>query len=313
MRFHVLATDYDGTIAHDGVVDEPTVAALRRAKESGRKLVMVTGRELPDLLRIFPHVDLFEKLVIENGAVAVRPGHEGVPRAGRAAAGRVRRDAPPPRRRPPLHSARSSSPRSSRTRTRCSQVIHEMGLELQVIFNKDAVMVLPSGVNKATGLTAALAEMGLSAHNAVGVGDAENDHAFLAKCECAVAVANALPAVKDRADWVTEGARGAGVTELIDRLLADDLAGLGTLARHRIAVGTTDAGEEVGIDPAGGGVLVCGTSGSGKSTLTTGLLERFADAGYQFVILDPEGDYTNLEFATVLGSPARRRRSSRRS
>ena len=78
-------------------------------------------------------------------------------------------------------------------RGRCCETIRELGLELQVIFNKGAVMVLPAGVNKATGLAAALESLGLSPHNAVGVGDAENDHAFLALCECAVAVANALP------------------------------------------------------------------------------------------------------------------------
>ena len=59
------------------------------------------------------------------------------------------------------------------------EAIHELGLELQIIFNKGAVMVLPSGVNKATGLAAALEELRLSAHNVVGIGDAENDHAFL--------------------------------------------------------------------------------------------------------------------------------------
>ena len=96
------------------------------------------------------------------------------------------------------------------------ETIRELGLELQVIFNKGAVMVLPSGVNKASGLDAALAELGLSPHNAVGVGDAENDHAFLARCECAVAVANALAALKERADLVTAGEHGAGVAELID-------------------------------------------------------------------------------------------------
>jgi hypothetical protein len=102
-------------------------------------------------------------------------------------------------------------------------VIREQGLELQVIFNKDAVMVLPSGVNKATGLTAALKELNLLAHETVGVGDAENDHAFLAMCGCAVAVDNALPALKERADVVTKAARGLGVVELIDRMIADDL------------------------------------------------------------------------------------------
>ncbi|MEU3164376.1 RNA-guided endonuclease TnpB family protein [Streptosporangium sp. NPDC006930] len=104
--------------------------------------------------------------------------------------------------------------------------IRELGLEMQVIFNKGAVMVLPSGINKATGLTAALAELEMSAHSTIGVGDAENDHAFLPACECAVAVANALPAVKERCDLVTEGEHGAGVVELIDRILENDLADL---------------------------------------------------------------------------------------
>lgn len=50
MRYVALATDYDGTLAHHGVVDGPTLEALRRLKESGRRLVLVTGRELPELL-----------------------------------------------------------------------------------------------------------------------------------------------------------------------------------------------------------------------------------------------------------------------
>src|SRR5205814_5311472 len=74
--------------------------------------------------------------------------------------------------------------------------IRELGLELQIIFNKGAVMVLPSGVNKATGLAAALKELGLSGHDIIGVGDAENDHAFLEHCEFSVAVSNALDSVK---------------------------------------------------------------------------------------------------------------------
>jgi hypothetical protein len=94
-----------------------------------------------------------------------------------------------------------------------------------------------------------------------------------------------------------------GVAELIDRLLADDLTDLKTLSRHRIPVGEPDGGGPEYLDPAGGGVMVCGTSGSGKSTLTTALMERLADAGYQILIADPEGDYTNLDFASVVGNP----------
>ena len=106
------------------------------------------------------------------------------------------------------------------------ELIKNLGLELQVIFNKGAVMVLPTGVNKATGLTAALEEMAVDPRNVVAIGDAENDHAFLSFCGIGVAVGNALPMLKERADLVMEGKRGFGVTELIDRILATDLADL---------------------------------------------------------------------------------------
>src|SRR5207253_4542056 len=78
-------------------------------------------------------------------------------------------------------------------------VIGKLGLERQVIFNKGAVMVLPTGVNKGTGLAAALGELKVSTHNVVGVGDAENGHSFLSQCEYSVAVANALPSLKEQA------------------------------------------------------------------------------------------------------------------
>src|SRR5262249_9195788 len=98
------------------------------------------------------------------------------------------------------------------------RTIRDLGLELQGVFNKGAVMVLPAGVNKASGLKAALRAMGMSPHEVVGVGDAENDHAFLSICESGVAVSNALPALKERADLVTRGDHGAGVAELIDEM-----------------------------------------------------------------------------------------------
>ena len=85
------------------------------------------------------------------------------------------------------------------------QTIHDLGLELQIIFNKGAVMILPTGVNKATGLRAALTKLGISHHNTVGIGDAENDEAFLKLCEASAAVDNALDVVKKQVDIVTRG------------------------------------------------------------------------------------------------------------
>jgi hydroxymethylpyrimidine pyrophosphatase-like HAD family hydrolase len=226
-HYRVLATDYDGTLAEDGVVSANTIAALQRARASGRSLVLVTGRELDDLLRTFPAADLFDIVVAENGALLYTP--KPAPPRERPLT------APPPASFAKTLAARGVEPLSCgriivATREPHEQVvletIREMGLELEVIFNKGAVMVLPSGVDKASGLVAALAELGGSADGTVGVGDAENDLSLLGACGLGVAVANAVPALKERADLVTRQPRGAGVVELIDQMLMNDLVGL---------------------------------------------------------------------------------------
>jgi energy-coupling factor transporter ATP-binding protein EcfA2 len=184
--------------------------------------------------------------------------------------------------------------------------IRDLGLELQVIFNKDAVMVLPAGVNKATGLTAALLELGLSSHEVVGVGDAENDHAFLSLCECAVAVKNALPTVKQRADLVTPLDHGRGVEQLIERMLKNDLQDIeGHLGRHQLLMGHRADGKEAWLPAYGCNLLIAGPSGSGKSTIAKSFLERLEERHYQFCIIDPEGDYDGLDGAVTIGSSKR--------
>src|SRR6185503_13019706 len=136
--------------------------------------------------------------------------------------------------------------------------------------------------------------LGLSPHNVVGIGDAENDHAFLGLCECSVAVANALDTLKERVDWVTAEGHGDGATELVQALIATDLEHLENRLHHKLLLGKRDDGSEVTIRPYGQNLLVAGSSGAGKSTLAMGFLERLEELGYQFLIIDPEGDYSQL-------------------
>jgi hydroxymethylpyrimidine pyrophosphatase-like HAD family hydrolase len=221
MNFQALATDYDGTIAHDGIVDQPTVAALERARAAGLKLIMVTGRELSDLFNTFDHTALFDRVVAENGAVLYEPASQTVEVLGQA---------PPPelverltKENVPLSVGHSIVATVEPHEHKVLSAIHDLALEWHVIFNKGSVMALPADITKATGLVPALTALGLSHEGTVGVGDAENDQAFLRACGIAVAVANALDSVKRMADLVTAGARGAGVSELIDRMLAGEL------------------------------------------------------------------------------------------
>jgi hydroxymethylpyrimidine pyrophosphatase-like HAD family hydrolase len=295
MRYRALATDYDGTVAHHGTVTAETAASLEALKHSGRKLLLVTGRELPDLQRVCPMLDLFDRCVVENGAVIFTPSTGHV---------RVLCEPPPPVLLDTLQ-ARGVTPISvghvivatwEPHEKTVLEVIHDLGLELQVIFNKGAVMILPSGVNKASGLHEALNGLCLSAHNVVGVGDAENDHALLSLSECGVAVANAVPLLKQRADIVTAGRAGEGVSELIAAMIADDLASFEPkLARHRIPLGDCDGARRATLGAYGETVLLTGVPEAGKAVATTTLLEALGDRKYQFCVIDPKGDYAEFE------------------
>jgi phosphoglycolate phosphatase (TIGR01487 family) len=218
--YQALASDYDGTLAHHGTVSPKTIEALKRLRASGKKFVLVTGRELEELKGVFPEIDLCDLVVAENGALFYWPSNGKITLLAEQIepdfAERLRSQGVP------VSVGRVIVATVEPHETAVLQTIKAMGLELEVIFNKGSVMVLPTGVNKATGLRAGLTQLHLSTRNVIGVGDAENDHAFLRICGCGIAVANALPALKERADFVTALPHGLGVTELIDQLLANN-------------------------------------------------------------------------------------------
>ncbi|HXT55668.1 MAG TPA: HAD-IIB family hydrolase, partial [Candidatus Eisenbacteria bacterium] len=190
-----LATDYDGTLASHGQADAGALSAIERLRMSGRRAILLTGRHLDDLLTVFPRTRLFDYVVAENGAVLYEPRTREQTYLGKLPSEEF------------LHRLRELTGDSVALgkvvistclphHIAVLQAIQETGQELQIIFNKEAVMVLPSGINKASGLEYALRKLGLSRHEAVGIGDAQNDHSFLERCECAVAVANALPSIR---------------------------------------------------------------------------------------------------------------------
>jgi hypothetical protein len=238
-HYRVLAADYDGTLAADGKVDGATLDALKRWKDTGRQLILITGRQFDDLLNTFAEIDLFDLVVPENGAMLYQPQHKWEKLLA----------SPPPAEF--INTLRDRICRSELPQTvtgefstlvqtqglewlgvgrvivatwvphdtTVQELIQEFNLDLQIIMNKRAVMVLPTGINKASGLQTALTELGATVEDVVGVGDAENDADFLNLCGYSVAVANALPDLKARVNWVTQGSRGSGVIELINQII----------------------------------------------------------------------------------------------
>jgi len=183
MRYHALATDYDGTLALSDQVAPEHLSAILALKNSGRKVILVTGRRLEDLISVFPDYGAFDCIVAENGALLYWP---------QAHLKRLLTE------RPPEVLIKSMMARNIPVATgeivisgwcpheaEMLEAIRDSGLDYQVIFNKNAVMVLPPGVNKETGLLAALDALNISYHNTAAIGDAENDNAMLQAAECA--------------------------------------------------------------------------------------------------------------------------------
>ncbi|MFN2450966.1 MAG: HAD family hydrolase [Candidatus Dormibacteria bacterium] len=218
MVLRILASDFDGTLAKDGEVAPECTAALRRWKRAGGKLLLITGRELDDLVRIYPDLGLWDLAVVENGAVLLTPASGAVELLGepptaelldqlRAAGVR------------PLSHGRVILASFEPMRERIRKVLRSAGVERDLIGNKGSLMVLPHGVNKSSGLTRALRVLGGAAEETVGLGDAENDLGFMAMCGLSVAPANALVSVKRVAGMVTAGRHGVGIAQAIDDLL----------------------------------------------------------------------------------------------
>jgi len=170
-----------------------------------------------------------------------------------------------------------------------------LGLELQVVFNKGAVMVLPSGVSKATGLRAALAELDLSPRNVVGVGDAENDHAFLALCECGTrSPTRSRPCAT--APTTSPGRRPAQASRSWPAPCSSRISRSSSLGSRAT---TCRSGRRRPASPSRSPATepACWSPAPRAAARAPCLLERLAERGAQIVVIDPEGDYPGTRSA----------------
>ncbi len=287
--FRAVASDFDGTMA-EGQVAPDTLAALAEARAKGIRVILVTGRIMNELRAVFPDIeDHVDAVVAENGAVVVTP-------VG------VRQVAAPIGR--PVSAALTARGVAHRTgqvlvagfaadEPAALDVIRELGLDCQLVRNRGELMILPAGVTKGTGLLEALGDLGLSYHNTIGVGDAENDHSLLDACEIGVAVANSVDAIRARADMVLDLPDGQGVAALLRGPL---LAGRAHAhpRRWHITLGTDDGGQPVTLPASQLNVAVCGGTGAGKSYLAGLICEQLTQLGYSLIVFDPEGDHLGL-------------------
>lgn len=298
-----VATDLDGTLTHDGTIDSATLAALATARSRGVTLILVTGRIGSHLDEDFPGLrEVFDAVVLENGAVLTLEGEQrllGSPVDPELVAALHRRHIE-------CRVGRVILDVSTDDAATVGDLIGELGLDAQIVRNRGRSMVVPAGLTKGTGLRRAVRELGLSHHNVLAVGDAENDLALLQAAEVGVAVANAVPSLRHRADVVLDQEDGAGLHALLEGPVIAGSERV-TPERHRIRIGThLDDGSPVLIPGAGANVLIKGASGTGKSHLAGLLIEKWLRQEYSVLVLDVEGDYHGLshlpDVVTVDGS-----------
>ncbi|MEE6176717.1 HAD hydrolase family protein [Mycobacterium sp. 050134] len=292
--FQVVAIDLDGTLTSRGRLSAQALDAIYDARHQGLVVVLVTGRIEAELLAEFPNIaDYFDALVLENGAVMVIKGHaqtlaEPVDRA---------LDDALLKRRLPFRRGQALVAVAGEHAATVVDLIGELGLDCQIVRNRDALMVLPAGVTKGTGLSATLSELHLSPHNAIAVGDAENDLSMFAVAEIGIAVADAVSSVLRHADLVLDDANGAGLAGL---LAGPHLTGARRFcpARRWVEVGTFDNRSPARVPGSQGRILVTGPAGSGKSYLVGLMAERWIQAHYCVLVIDPEGDHVQLQQLT---------------
>ncbi|MCD0459523.1 HAD hydrolase family protein [Roseiconus lacunae] len=291
MRLQVIATDYDGTIAIDGQLNNDVRGAIDRARRRGMSVVIVTGRILSELRLVAGTLDFVDGVVAENGAVVALPsGHVTVLGAS-----------------PPLDLIEKLTSRGIDFKVgRCVveldaqfadiaiDLIRELELPLAITFNRGRMMLLPASISKSSGLRYLLNTLGISIHNAIGIGDAENDHELLTACEHGVAVGWGSKRLQQAADGVVTGDGPAALAKYIDQLSAGIRMPIESTSHRKIVLEEIDGEAPFEMLIRGRNVLVAGDSKSGKSWLAGVLAEQQILQDYIVYVFDPEGDYSGL-------------------
>lgn len=292
MKFGVLALDYDGTIARDGVLDPAVREAIAQVRARGIAVVIVSGRILSELEQVAGDLHFVDAVVAENGGVLWFPsGHSRLI----AASSSIRFLQELSRRGLEFRAGQCVVELDAAAAPQVLSIIREQEMPLVLLFNRSRLMVLPQGVSKGIGLREALVTLRLSVHNAMGIGDAENDHDLLGTCELGVAVGWGSKILQKVADHVLQGDGPHAVAPFIRQAAEALRLPPERIGQHRLLMGTAEDGHELTIAIRGRNALIAGDPRSGKSWVAGLACEQLILQGYSVCVIDPEGDYRTLE------------------
>lgn len=215
MQFRALAVADDVLVAAGGEASTEGLEALARMRRAGRRIVLVTWRELERCMSALPTLDAFDAIVAEGGAVLYlasppteHPLAPSLPRSLHAQLvtwglreptyGRIAITAR-------LADARSVPAVTARLR--------RAGFDAGFDVARGELTVIPAGVNVATGARVAFEHLGCAPSYSIGVARGAHASFLFAACGYRVAVADATPLLRASADHVTRAPCAAGIVE----------------------------------------------------------------------------------------------------
>ncbi|MGB3851977.1 MAG: HAD-IIB family hydrolase [Tunicatimonas sp.] len=294
MYLKTLAFDLDGTLTESDTLSEKIKSMLTKVKNEGFIVLLVTGRRL----RAIPDLTFFEyiceAIVAENGAVLYFPSNDTVSLPFGELAVDVKKqllalDIP-------LEVGMAIVATWTPHDREVIEILTKTGYAATVEYNKGAVMILPPGASKGSGLRIALHDLGYSPHNLIAFGDAQNDRSLFEQVELSVAVDNASSEIKAIADVVLTKPNGTGICDFLESLLEDRIPARRTKPRLQLLFGKRNDKPFYldSVSLLSGNVGFAGATRSGKSWLAGFLVEQLLKAEYQVCLIDPEGDYQGI-------------------
>jgi phosphoglycolate phosphatase (TIGR01487 family) len=221
----LVASDYDRTISDekDGFVIDNIVKEKINNFSKTNYFVVVTGRERRFIDRLAYGLEP-TGWVLENGALIVINNyvHYNIPKSWPKLRFEIGR--------------RLSSKNLSFTYGEVIIYLNNASVSLcdllsdlqgvSIEWNRNDAMILPSGVNKGSGIMKFIELLGFKG-KIIAVGDSQNDISLFRVANFKVAVNNALNEIKELADLVLNKDDGQGIIELLDYIDSGEIYKLG--------------------------------------------------------------------------------------
>ena len=218
MTQRIFAFDFDGTIAEEGQVPLEIIEVFRQAHSRNHALFLVTGRlfRQADIEGILPYLT---GIVWENGAVLEHLPTDQVSLPFGKLPDPLVKDLEQTG--IEMITGMSIAATWAQHESLVKQISGQHNYCPTLDWNKLALMILPSGANKGSGLKRLLEQSNLSSYTLTAFGDGENDHSLLAIADTAVAVQDAVPSLQKVAHVVSKNPGPSGVVEILGGLLSE--------------------------------------------------------------------------------------------